>query len=194
MKNLFLFVLVFISSLGYSQDKVLKRWYSTADIEFINPNKVEYLNYPYKDDGTFNINENLNPNPTFGILYSINYNIFKKLSLGAATGLQSMNKPNYSMLKLGGIIKYFFADNDNVYVYLDMDHEFSLNKKQFKEGFNTRVGIGFPIMKRDSFNLNINVFYEVNQLDLEGSKPLIDTETPESIIFRSYGASVGIKF
>ena len=197
MKKLFIIAIVLTYSFSYSQGKEIKKWHSTIDVEFINPNKVEY-SYGYFDPnynaiigGQDNIE---NSKASFGMLYSINYNVFKKLSLGAITGYQYQNRPDFAMLKLGGSIKYFFVDNNNVYVYLDIANNFSLNKDQFKNGNNVRIGIGFPVMKRDKFNLNINVFYETNNLNLEDAKPLFDTEIPDNIIFRSYGISLGIKF
>lgn len=87
---------------------------------------------------------------SYGLLYSINYNVFKKLSLGLITGFQSHNNPDFSMLKLGGSVKYFFVDSNNVYTYIDLANDFSLNKNQFKNGGNFRLGIGFPVMKREN--------------------------------------------
>lgn len=197
MKKIIFIAIVLISSFSYSQGKETKKWHSTMDIEFIIPNKVEYYygffdtNYNAIVGGQDNIE---NANASFGILYSINYNVFKKLSLGAITGYQYQDRPDFAMLKLGGSIKYFFVDNNNVYVYLDIANNFSLNKDQFKNGSNVRIGIGFPVMKREKFNLNINVFYETNDLTLEDAKPLFDTEIPDNIIFRSHGISLGIKF
>lgn len=188
---------MFSSLLGFSQDKINKRWYSTIDVEFINPNKVEYSYGIYSPDYDAIIggdDEITNTNPSFGALYSINYNLFKKLSIGAITGIQYMNNPDFNMLKLGTNIKYFFVDSNNVYVYVDIAYDYSLNKNKFKNGANTRIGIGFPVLKRDDFNLNINIFYEVNDLTLDRSKPLLDSEIPKDIIFRSYGLSVGVQF
>lgn len=188
---------MFISFLSFSQDKINKRWHSTIDVEFINPSKVEYSYGIYNSDYDAIIggdDEIVNTNPSFGALYSINYNVFKKLSLGVITGIQYMNSPDYSMLKLGGSIKYFFVDSNNVYTYLDIAYDHSLNKNQFENGMNTRIGIGFPFLKRDTYNLNINIFYEVNDLTLDGSQPLLYSEIPKNIIFRSYGLSVSAKF
>ena len=97
------------------------------------------------------------------------------------------------MLKLGGSINYFFVDNNNIYAYLNITNNFTLDKTQFKTGTNVRIGIGFPIMKREKFNLNVNLFYETNDLILEGTKPLFNSEIPDNIIFRSYGLGLGIK-
>lgn len=192
MKNL-LILFLFFTSLGYSQDQY-ERWFSIADLEFIVPNKVEY-DYYYNDRPGLYIDEIANSKPAFGVSYSYNYNIFRKLSLGVITGFQVHGRPDISMFKLGATIKYFFVNNDNVYVYLNpFTYNFSLNKDQLKNGANTRIGIGFPVYKTDGFNLNVNVFYEVNDLSLEGTKPLYDTEVPQNIIFRSFGASLGAKF
>ena len=116
------------------------------------------------------------------------------MSLGIIGGYQNYAKPHFSMIKIGGSIKCFFVDDNNVYTYIDIIDGFSLNKEQFKNGGGVRIGIGFPIMKRDMFNININGFYEVNSLTLEGGTPLFDTEIPQSIVFRDFGLSLGVKF
>lgn len=182
-----------ITSSGYSQDRTDK-WFSNGDLEFIIPNKVEY-DYRYTDQPGIHIDEITNSKLAFGISYSYNYAVFKKLSVGVLTGFQVHSRPDLSMLKLGGTIKYFFVDTDKAYVYLNpFVYDFSLNKNQFKRGGNTRIGIGFPISKQESYNINLSVFYEVNDLSLKGSKSLYDTEIPQNIIFRSFGFSIGAKF
>lgn len=173
-----------------------KKLYSSIDIEFINPNKVEYYYGLYSPEYKAIIggqNKIENTGSSFGISYSIHYNVFKKLSLGAITGFQNQNNPDFRMLKLGGSINYFFVDNNNIYAYLNITNNFTLDKTQFKTGTNVRIGIGFPIMKREKFNLNVNLFYETNDLILEGTKPLFNSEIPDNIIFRSYGLGLGIK-
>jgi hypothetical protein len=197
MKKIYFIFVMFISFSGFSQNNLNIKWHSTIDVEFINPSKVEYYYGIYNSDYDAIIggdDEIVNSNPSFGALYSINYNVFKKLSLGVITGIQYMNKPDYSMIKLGGCIKYFFVDSNNVYTFIDIAYDHSLNKNQFKNGMNTRIGIGFPVLKKDTFNLNINIFYEVNDLILDGSQPLFNNEIPGNIIFRSYGLSIGAQF
>lgn len=197
MKKTILLLIVFVWFSGYSQDKLFKKWYSTADLEFIVPNKLEY------DYGKYNLDYNAyvgysdnikGYGVSYGALYSINYHIFNKWSFGVITGFQFQRSPDYAMYKLGGRLKYFFVDANNVYAYIEDSNNFSLNKNQFKSGNNTRLGIGFPIMKRDKFNMNLNVFWEQNFLRLQGSKPLFTDERPKTSVFKSYGISLGIKF
>ena len=196
MKNKIVIIIVLlIYSNVFCQEKI-KKLYSSIDIEFINPNKVEYYYGLYSPEYKAIIggqNKIENTGSSFGISYSIHYNVFKKLSLGAITGFQNQNNPNFRMLKLGGSINYFFVDNNNIYAYLNITNNFTLDKTQFKTGTNVRIGIGFPIMKREKFNLNVNLFYETNDLILEGTKPLFNSEIPDNIIFRSYGLGLGIK-
>lgn len=183
---------MFISYFAFSQDKINKRWYSTIDVEFINPQHVIY-DYHYADNPGYHDDEIANTKAGFGLLYSINYNVFKKLSLGVITGIQYMNSPDYNMLKLGGSIKYFFVDNNNVYTYINIANDFSINKNQFKNGGDFRIGIGFPVLRRDAFNLNVNIFWESQLLRLDGSKPLFDNEIPGSTDIKSFGLSLGVK-
>ena len=196
MKNKIVIIIVLlIYSNVFCQEKI-KKLYSSIDIEFINPNKVEYYYGLYSPEYKAIIggqNKIENTGSSFGISYSIHYNVFKKLSLGAITGFQNQNNPDFRMLKLGGSINYFFVDNYNIYAYLNITNNFTLDKTQFKTGTNVRIGIGFPIMKREKFNLNVNLFYETNDLILEGTKPLFNSEIPDNIIFRCYGLGLGIK-
>ena len=196
MKNkIVIIIFLLIYSNVFCQEKI-KKLYSSIDIEFINPNKVEYYYGLYSPEYKAIIggqNKIENTGSSFGISYSIHYNVFKKLSLGAITGFQNQNNPDFRMLKLGGSINYFFVDNNNIYAYLNITNNFTLDKTQFKTGTNVRIGIGFPIMKREKFNLNVNLFYETNDLILEGTKPLFNSEIPDNIIFRSYGLGLGIK-
>ena len=196
MKNKIVIIIVLLIYSNVFCQKKIKKLYSSIDIEFINPNKVEYYYGLYSPEYKAIIggqNKIENTGSSFGISYSIHYNVFKKLSLGAITGFQNQNNPDFRMLKLGGSINYFFVDNNNIYAYLNITNNFTLDKTQFKTGTNVRIGIGFPIMKREKFNLNVNLFYETNDLILEGTKPLFNSEIPDNIIFRSYGLGLGIK-
>ena len=196
MKNKIVIIIVLLIYSNVFCQKKKKKLYSSIDIEFINPNKVEYYYGLYSPEYKAIIggqNKIENTGSSFGISYSIHYNVFKKLSLGAITGFQNQNNPDFRMLKLGGSINYFFVDNNNIYAYLNITNNFTLDKTQFKTGTNVRIGIGFPIMKREKFNLNVNLFYETNDLILEGTKPLFNSEIPDNIIFRSYGLGLGIK-
>ena len=154
MKNKIVIIIVLlIYSNVFCQEKI-KKLYSSIDIEFINPNKVEYYYGLYSPEYKAIIggqNKIENTGSSFGISYSIHYNVFKKLSLGAITGFQNQNNPDFRMLKLGGSINYFFVDNNNIYAYLNITNNFTLDKTQFKTGTNVRIGIGFPIMKREKF-------------------------------------------
>jgi hypothetical protein len=197
IKKIFFFIVVLGCSISYSQNSSSKKWYSTADLEFINPSNVEYDYGIYSSQYNAIIgktDEITNAKPSFGVSYSFNYNILKKLSVGLLTGYQNHARPDFSMLKLGGVIKYFFVDNNNVYTYINVANNFSLNKEQFNNGANFRLGLGFPVLKRDAFNLNINAFWEQNFLRMDGAKPLFDKEEPNTTVLKSYGISVGIKF
>jgi len=167
------------------------KWYSTADLELIIPTKARY-GYSVDNRGS---RIEINTKIALGAQYTINYLLFKKFSVGVVGGYEQQFKPDFSMLRFGGIIKFFFVDPENVYVYLQEAGNVSLDKSQFKGGNNIRLGLGFPILKRESFNINTNVFLEQNYLDLHGADALLfRTEDPASLYLNSIGLSLGVKF
>lgn len=199
MKKLIVIIVLSISSFGYTQSKSDKKWYSNADLDLIMHKKVEYSFGYFDTDENSRIGstEDLNvKKPAFGLTYSFNYMVFKKWSIGVLTGYKSYKEPDLSMLELGGIVKYFFVDTNNVYVYASLTNEFSLNKNQFKTGRNARIGLGYPVAKSDKFIININIFKEQNYLGLDGLPPYIglNQEKPSTLVYNSWGISAGIKF
>ncbi|GAL65493.1 hypothetical protein [Jejuia pallidilutea] len=186
-KLLLIAVFLFCTVKSYAQDK----WFSNIELDLVVPSEIEY-NYSFNNTGT---EISLDSKTALAILYSINYQLFNKISLGGLVGVQNQYGADFFMYKIGGNIKYYFVDSDNVYTYLHYAGNFTVDKDKFKNGNNLRIGIGFPFLKREAFNLNANVFYDINHFNLSGSEPLIfGNEKPESIFFRSYGISLGIKF
>lgn len=189
--SIFILLSISLNSLN-AQNRVenQKKWYSTAEIEGIIPYEARY-DYGIENRGqTIGLNKDL----SLGILYTLNYMIFNKLSLGVVGGLQAHFNPNFNMPKIGGTIRYFFVDQNNVYVYLHDAVDISLDKSQFDYGNNFRFGLGFPVLKREGFNINTNLFFEQNYLSLNESDPIIIDEDPGNIFYKSLGISLGIKF
>ena len=186
-----------ITTLSLAQNtKPESKWFSTAEIDFIFPNKMSYsyhIGYIGSDD-------EITPQgfllKSFGVQYIQNYSLFSKLSLGALGGVQTLNDPKYVMVKVGGVLKYFFIDKNSVYLYTQISHVFSVDKSNFKKGGNLSLGLGFPVFKRDKFNINTNVFAEKVSLDLEGSDPFygLEDEYPGRFVFSSFGISFGVQF
>ncbi len=194
-KQLFiLFILIY--SIGNAQ---IKKWYSNTDLELITHKKVMYsYNYIDANGQKHSVwDEELNgKSPALGLTYSFNYMLFKKLSIGVLGGYKNYKKPDFSMLELGGIVKFFFVDADNVYLYGSLTNEFTTNKNKFKNGTNSRIGLGVPIIKKDEFIISLNFFAEQQFLRLDGAQGLFHyyQERPSNVIYKSYGLSAGIKF
>ncbi len=177
-------------------DKDLKKWYSTVELETVFVNKLEY-NYGLGHTGhEDDIADNGFKLKSFGVQFAYNYLVFKNLSIGVLGGFQTLADPNLFMLKLGGVLKFYFVDRDNIYIYIQGTPLISLNKDQFKKGFGGRFGMGLPIYRNDNFNITTNIFAEMNQLDLKGAKPIYENgfEEPLDLIMRSWGISFGIQF
>lgn len=193
MKHFLIIAFVFTYGLSFSQNK----WVTSLELDFVFPNKKDYfyndsnnkiIDTELKDDG-FLLN-------SFGLQGSYNYLIFKKLSIGVIGGFQTQSKPDFSMIKLGGVLKYYFVDRDNVFVYLQDANNFTLDKEKFKSGNNLRLGLGFPFIKKNAFDIVGNLFFEQNYFKLDGSEPLLGglNERPRSLTVKSFGVSLGVKF
>jgi len=197
-KKIFVGLLLLLGYFGYSQDKKPSRWFSTASIDFSVPHQMEYFygySVPENHNGYLGGNTTLKGyGVAFGTLYTINYLLFKRLSIGPITGFQFQVNPNYFMCKLGGRLTYFLVDKNNLYTYVQINNNFSLDKTQFSTGGHFRLGAGIPIAKIDNVNMDLEVFFEQNSFRLEGANSLLTDEIPESIAFKSYGISLGIKF
>jgi hypothetical protein len=190
-------MLLFLSFVTVSTAQNSK-FYSTAEIDFVFPKN---LDYDYSGVGRGGSNTDITKSgfllTSFGAQYTYNYLLFSKFSVGALGGFQTFSDPDFSMLKIGGIMKFFFVDVDNVYTYIQVARAISLNKDQFKDGTGGRFGIGFPVLKWDNLAINTNVFVEHTQLDLEGAKPLLNyiNEKPSNLSYRkTLGISFGVQF
>ena len=106
MKTIFLTIVLLITTfLSYAQStKLDNKWYSTAEVDFIFPNKYRY-NYGTGHGGT---DDEIKPSgfllKSFGAQYTYNYTFFSKLSVGSLAGIQTLSEPsNFFMIKVGGI-------------------------------------------------------------------------------------------
>lgn len=195
-KKIIVLTFLSISSLCFAQKSDSEaKWYSLAELDFVFPNNKVYF---YNDLNNRILDTELAVDGfllnSFGLQYSYNYLLFSKFSIGVVTGFQTHTEPNLFLIKLGGIIKYHFVDKNNIFVYLQDANNFSLDKDKFKSGNNFRLGMGFPVLKKEGFNLNTNLFFEQNYFKLDGTTPLLSDERPRSLTLKSLGVSVGIKF
>lgn len=177
-------------------NKLNKEWFSTTEPGFTVSSNVTY-NYSLHDNNGDLIggkSETLDNKASFGMLYSINYPIFNKFTLGAVGGFQHQIEQNISALKFGGILRYHFVDYENVNINLMTAYNVALDDV-IKSGMaNVRLGLQFPIIKQDDFNVNLNIFWDYNYYEV--NKPILNegNEDPGSLIFKAYGISVGMQF
>jgi len=84
MKKTVIALTILIYCSGYSQDKICRNLYSTVDFEFIVPHKLEYDYSTFSTDYNAYVGTSSNikgVGSSFGVSYSINYQIFNKLIL-----------------------------------------------------------------------------------------------------------------
>ena len=195
MTRFLIFTILAISSLGIAQDK----WITSVELDFGFPSDWEYeyqsaphaFTYVDLEDSGFVLN-------SLGIQGYHGYFITNTLSIGPVGGFNYQSAQKLSMLRLGARFQLHFADRNNAFTYLQVSNNFSLNYAKFKAGPHVRGGLAFPMIKRDTYMLSLNLFSELNNYYMSGSKPLLDNignETPVLLREKLHlGISIGITF
>lgn len=193
MKFYIIFFATFFSLPVLSQEK----WYKNSQIDFVSINKMVY--FYNKSDNSIN-DEIIEPKgflvKSYGIQFDYNYLLLKRLSIGAVSGFEFQKDPNFSMFKVGAVIRYFLVDDDNAYLFIQDSNNFSLIKEKFTNGNNFRLGLGIPLLKSSDININGNLYFQQNYFKLNRSFKIIgySDEIARELTVKSYGISFGIKF
>ena len=114
--------------------------------------------------------------------------------MGAVSGFQYQSQLKISTLKIGGILRYHFENYENVNINLMTAFNIGISDNIKSEMGNVRLGLQFPIKRTDDFILNLNVFSDYNFYGYRKKVFNETNESPSSVIFRSYGFSLGIQF
>ncbi|MFO7745048.1 MAG: hypothetical protein R6V36_06680 [Psychroflexus sp.] len=173
-----------------------KRWFSHVDVSFAIANSIEY-NYKRRDENgdiVYGSQEELDNKVGYGILYSYSYPIFKKFTMGAVGGFQYQVQQSISALKAGAIMRYHFVDYESVNLNFMLAGNIALSDKIDGNFANLRLGLQFPITTIDGFVMNLNVFGDFNDFIFNESILEGINDDPSSIVYRSYGFSLGIQF
>lgn len=173
-----------------------KRWFSQIDLGFTVANSIEY-NYKRRDKNgkiIYGSQEELVNKVGYDILYSYSYPIFRKFTLGALAGFQHQVQQSISALKTGALMKYHFVDYESVNLNFMLAGNIALNDKIDSNFTNLRLGLQFPIATIDGFVMNLNVFGDFNDFIYNESILEGINDDPDSIVYRSYGFSLGIQF
>jgi len=155
------------------------------------------IKYSFSTDEYFSAQE-LKRRLSFELFYNINYPILKKLTFGAVAGIQHQSQGSITGLKLGASFRYYFKNYEGVNLYLMTARSIGISsnvKNEAGEG-NIRAGLQFPIKELtdfDDFRVVFNIFWDNDSYALK--KPLLSTEIPSDIVFRSgYGLGIGLQF
>lgn len=177
-------------------NQIAKNWFSNVEVEFAINHEVryDYALYDNNDRLISGKTAKLDNKTSFGILYNINYPVFNKLTLGAASGYQYQSQLKISALKLGGILRYHFLNYESVNINLMTTYNLALSNNIDSDMANVRLGLQFPIRRTDDFILNLNIFGDYNYYVYQEIILNDINERPSDLIFRSYGFSLGIQF
>src|SRR6056297_2506152 len=178
-----------------NQNKLAKRLFSNIELEFgVNYEvRYDYSRYDNNDNLLGGGSAELDNEASYGILYSLNYPIFNKFTLGAVGGIQHQVQQSITALKLGGILRYHFVNYESVNINLMTAYNLALSDNIDSEMANVRLGLQFPVKRTNDFILNLNVFGDYNYYIF--NEPILNeiNENPSNILFRSYGISLGIQ-
>ncbi len=165
----------------------------TAEFGMSLPTEINYDFF----DGDYT-GKDLKRRLSFDLFYNIGYPILKKLTLGAAVGVQHQSQGSITALKLGGSLRYYLKKYEGVNLYLMTARSIGISsnvKNEAGEG-NIRVGLQFPIIELtdfDNFRVVFNIFWDNDSYALK--KPLLENEVPEDIVYReAYGFAIGLQF
>ncbi|AUS06076.1 hypothetical protein [Pseudotamlana carrageenivorans] len=177
-------------------NQISKKWFSNVEAEFAINHEVryDYALYDNNDRLISGKTAKLDNKTSFGILYNINYPLLNKLTLGAVSGFQYQSQLKISTLKLGGILRYHFLNYESVNINLMTAYNMALSNNIESDMANVRLGLQFPIKRTDDFIINLNIFGDYNYYVYQEIILNDINERPGSLIFRSYGFSLGIQF
>ena len=183
MKKIIFVLTILFSIFSFGQDS---RTYSLAELDFIIPrsNKVVYS----YDGGEVVLSER----PLYGLNYSYNYDLFRKFSVGAVTGISYLSNPKFTTAKLGGRFAFTFIKEYNANVFLQIAAHIPLqNNIEFDLG-DVRLGVNFPIVRADDFSVHLGVF--VTYISYKVTKPLFFSEKPDVLEYQGTGINLGVRF
>jgi len=193
MKKQLFILLGFISLSLFAQ----KKSYLEANLDISAPQtKAYFFNY---EDNTINYVHIVDQGwllNNYGVNFSYNYLLLKRLSVGTISGLYSDSKQKFSHLRLGGVIRYFYIKEKNYNFNFKLGENISFDKKKFKNGVNLKIGFGIPVYKFNNKQLMLDLFWEQNYYVLDGANKLLGLNDviPRTLIVHSYGISFNVMF
>lgn len=124
--------------------------------------------------------------------FSYNYFLFRKFSVGAATGLISYSNPSVLSAKLGGVIRYTFIKEFKANAFITITGLFP-----FRTGFEidmgqAKMGLSMPVAQFDKSELTLSLYRSYVTYTL--TKPILRNEEPTSFHHRGWGLGLGLRF
>ena len=195
MRQFLITAILAITANGFAQNN----WKTSVEIDFGFPSKWEYeYESPTHKFRTLDLEDSGFLLNSFGIQGYHGYFILDNLSVGPVGGFNYQSVQELSMLRLGLRFQLHFVDRDNGYTYLQISNNFSLDYDKFKAGPHIRYGLAFPVLRGETHILTLNLFGELNNYYMTGSKPLlgyVGNEDPVTLNEKLHiGISLGITF
>ncbi len=183
MKKILFSLTVLFSVFSFAQDK---RSYSLAELDFIIPRSNKVI-YSYEGGEVL-----LTERPLYGLNYSYNYNLFRKFSVGAVTGISYLSNPKFTTAKLGGRFAFTFIEEYKANVFLQITTQIPLQNNIGFDMGDIRLGVNFPIVRADDYTVHLGVFATL--IDYRITKSLFYDEKPDILEYRGTGINLAIRF
>ena len=172
------------------------RWFYQGELSFTFPrNGGAKYSYSWLNSRT-NLYEGnealLNEKPIISSDFTVNYRLFRILSVGAVGGFTHFQNPVASGLKLGSVIRLNPVKNYQGNIFVQVAGFLPLSTLVKPSIGEVKVGLSIPFLVRNKYSMFLSAYTSYTSFDV--AEPLFWSETPEMMEYRGIGFSFGVRF
>ena len=134
----------------------------------------------------------LNEKPIISSDFTVNYRLFRILSVGAVGGFTHFQNPVASGLKLGSVLRLNPVKNYQGNIFLQVAGFLPLSTLVKPSIGEVKVGLSIPFLVRNKYSMFLSAYTSYTSFDV--AEPLFWSETPEMMEYRGIGFSFGVRF
>lgn len=172
-----------------------KRLFYQGEMGWVMPVKGAAKEYYYlqnrlNPDEYFFTSRNIEETPILYNDFSVNYQLLKKLSLGAVIGIGHFNNPMAIGLKYGGIVRFNFIKENPGGLFLQLNSLLPIASFDgLKEPAELRFGVNVPIMIRKYYSMSLSM--HTSFIEYEQTTGRYNNNTIE---YRGIGFGCNVRF
>lgn len=199
MKALFLISLSFLSMTLWAQDtsSKRKRLFFQGEASFTIPSdgNAKGFYYVYKENITgkyYQRKVQLDESLIVFSDFSVNYQLFPHLSIGALAGLTHLSSPGGTAFKMGGIARFNVVKTYPANIFLQLAGFLPMSSGNNMESSmgEVRFGLSIPLMIRKTYSMHLSMYTTYLGYDMKGKNPNV-LDTTE---YKGIGFGYGVRF